>query len=44
MKTLVGALGVVAVFAVIIGWKVYAYDDCRHVGHAWFYCVMKTGD
>ena len=36
------------VFAVIVlsfavWWNIYAYQDCKAVGHSTFYCVMRIG-
>lgn len=37
-----------AFFAALIGgcawWKVYAYHDCKRVGHSALYCVIRIGD
>lgn len=46
MKILIGPLVVLAFIALIgfgVWWEVYKYHDCRNVGHAKLYCIMKIG-
>lgn len=39
--------GIFGFVALLIGgaiwWKVYRWNDCRAVGHGWFYCVATIG-
>lgn len=43
MKALVVIIGCAVFLAFLIWWNVYAYRDCRNVGHTKFYCVMRIG-
>lgn len=39
------AIAGIALFAVLISgavwWKIYAYGDCRNVGHSKLYCTVN---
>ena len=45
MKDLLELIGLVAgvllLLALIFGWEVYAFRDCRKVGHSFWYCVGR---
>lgn len=44
MKQLILAIAfVMAIFAGAIWWQVYAFKECKKVGHSTFYCIMRSG-
>lgn len=44
MKPLTAILVVALVLAIAVPIKIYQWNDCRMVGHSWFYCVMRMGE
>lgn len=30
-------------FGLALAWEVYAFRDCRRVGHSLFYCIGRIG-
>lgn len=36
-------LSAIVVVTVVVAWEVYAWRDCRMVGHTWLYCAMNMG-
>lgn len=38
---ILAALALLAAISVVVAWQVYAYHDCRRVGHATCYCVGR---
>lgn len=43
IKLTVAILFVVLVLAFSAWWQVYAFMDCKAVGHSILYCVMRIG-
>jgi len=42
-KLIAAFLFIIAVFGLSIWWQVYAYQDCKAVGHSTLYCVLRIG-
>lgn len=44
MKELIGlVLTIVLVVGLTIAWTVYAFKDCKKVGHSTLYCIGRMG-
>lgn len=43
MKYLAMILFVIMLFAIVIAWQVYAFKDCKRVGHSTMYCIGRIG-
>ena len=44
MKELIaGVILVVILFGIAIWWNIYAFQDCKKVGHSTLYCLGRIG-
>jgi hypothetical protein len=43
MKVIAFLIGIIALVALSVWWQIYAYHDCKNVGHSTLYCVMRVG-
>lgn len=43
LKVFAGIAFFVALISFAVWWQVYRWQDCRHVGHTFIYCLMTAG-
>ncbi len=43
LKVIGMVLGVILLFGVGCAWQIYAFKDCKKVGHSTLYCIGKIG-
>ena len=43
MKYLLIVIAVICLICLSVWWNIYAYQDCKKVGHSTLYCIGRIG-
>jgi len=43
MKNTIAVTVILTALLLAVSWKVYAYKECKRIGHKTLYCILSSG-